>query len=348
MPLTGADAGFPAARAFRIAGIFSFDQQPADNTVVIASVISEIGGWLVVHAEANGQPGPVLGQTLLKPGTNAAVQVTLNADGLTPVVWPMLHVDDTTIGTYEFGTVENADLPIFLGDVTATRPMALTDAPTVLLADNTPLDNVTTVPAVSAAPQTFDTDPNSGLNFVVDNVISIGPGFVDVHTDDNGYPSGSLGHSPVLDGQNSGVSVLLMPQMNMPITPVVWPMLHQDTNANGTYDYLMIPGEDLPVVYNGAVVTIMATLSGSAVATMAPVGEMTAVPPTMDMGGTTTATATSPTAIPTASSEATSEATSETTPEATSDGTAEATADVTDEATVEVTPEMTVTLTATP
>ncbi|MEO8609260.1 MAG: hypothetical protein ABI690_15320 [Chloroflexota bacterium] len=358
MPLTGADAGFPAARAFKIAGIFSFDQQPVNNTVVIASVVSEIGGWLVIHAEANGQPGAVLGQTLLKPGTNPAVKVTLSSDGLTPVVWPMLHVDDTTIGTYEYGTVANADLPIFLGDVTATRPMKLTDAPTVFLADGSPLAAIT-VPSISASPQTFDSDPNAGLNFMVDNVISVGPGFVDVHADDDGHPSGSLGHTAVLDGQNANVAVMLLPEMNMPITPVVWPMLHSDTNNNGTYDYLMIPGTDLAVVYNGDVVTQMVTLSGSAVATGVPVLNTTPVP-TTDLTSTATATGTTPTDIPTpeasveATSEATVEATSEMTAEPTAENTAESTAEMTEAPTAEatigtdVTETPTLTATATP
>jgi len=260
----------------------------------------------------------------------------------------MLHVDDTTIGTYEFGTVANADLPIFLGSVTATRPMKLTDTPTVLLADGSPLAAIT-VPSISASPQTFDSDPNAGLNFMVDNVISVGPGFVDVHADDNGHPSGSLGHTAVQDGQNANVAVMLLPEMNMPITPVVWPMLHSDTNGNGAYDYLMIPGADLPVVYNGDVVTQMVNLSGSAVATGVPPVVNTTPLPTIATSAT--ATGTSPTDIPTP--EATLETTSETTAEATSESTVEATAETTPEMTDIATSEVTVpgpdvTLTTTP
>lgn len=331
MALTGADAAYPAARAFKIAGIFSYDQQSFDNSVVIASVISEIGGWLVIHAEENGQPGAVLGQTLLQPGTNPAVRVTLAADGQTPILWPMIHVDDTTISTYEFGTVANADLPIFLGDVTATRPMMITNVPMIVLADNTPLmaHDPTVAPSVSAAEQVFDVNVSPDVVFLVDNVVSAGSGFVDIHADANGHPSGSLGYAPLLDGQNTNVSVMLMPQMTMPITPVVWPMLHSDTNQNGIYEYLMIPGEDLPVVYNGAVVTVPVNISGSAIV------------PILPTAGPTAAASITPLSTVTATTEGTAEVTVEATPEATSDSTAEATVEATSEATDEATAEAT-------
>lgn len=331
MPLTGADAAFPAARAFKIAGIFSYDQQSLDNSVVIASVISEVGGWLVIHAEENGQPGPVLGQTLLAPGTNPAVRVTLAANGQTPILWPMIHVDDTAIGAYEFGTVADADLPIFLGDVTATRPMAITDVPMVVLTDNTPMmeTDPIVIPSVSAAEQVFDANVSPDVVFLVDQAVSVGPGFVDVHADGGGHPSGSLGHAPLLDGENSNVSVPLTPMMTMPITTVVWPMLHSDSNENGVYDYLMLPGEDLPFVYNGAVVTVPVNISGSAIVPI-----ILTAGPTVDASITPIATA-APTSEATAdvTDEATDEATAEPTDEATGEPTDEATAEPTDEAT---------------
>jgi len=347
MPLTGADAAFPAASAFKIAGIFSYDQQPMDNTVVIASVISEIGGWLVVHAEENGQPGMVLGQTPLIPGTNLAVRVTLAANGQTPVVWPMIHADDTTLGTFEFGSVDGADLPLFLGKVTATRPMALTETPTVLLSDSTPLTPLSTlmIPAVSASEQVFDAAVDPNVNFVVDNVTSLGPGFVDVHADAGGHPSGSLGNAPVLDGTNADVTVLLTPIIAMPITPVVWPMLHSDTDGNGIYEYLMIPGTDLPVVYNGAAVTAPVNISGSAIEPVIPT-DITAVP-TIAVSPTPAVTATgSPEGTVETTPEAT-EGTAEPTDEVTAEPTDEATPEAT-EGTAEATPELTETATATP
>ena len=265
--------------SFRIAAIFSFDQQPIENTVIIASAILADGGWLVVHADSNGSPGPVLGQALLNPGTNPAVIIPLAPEGQTQVVWPMLHVDDNSVGTYEFGQVEGADAPVTVNGQVVTRPMNLTDAPTILLADGSVL-NTSTVPyLIPAAGQSLDTmTPGGAGELTMDSVLSVGPGFIDVHADMNGHPAVSLGHVAVPDGESTGVAVPLQVPPTMPdmaITPMVWPMLHADTNANGTYEYLKIVGADLPVVYNGAVVTVP-TMVGAAM--MSPDGSMDMTP----------------------------------------------------------------------
>ena len=42
-----------------------------------------------------------------------------------------------------------------------------------------------------------------------------------------------------------------VPPQTLPL--IVWPMLHVDTGAPHIYEYLMVPGADLPVVVNGAV-----------------------------------------------------------------------------------------------
>jgi len=279
-PLTG---GYTT---FTIAAIFAYDQQPIENTVIIASAISETGGWLVVHADNNGSPGPVLGQALINPGTNPAVIVPLAADGQTPVLWPMLHVDDNTVGTYEFGQVEGADAPVVVEGQVATRPMNATETPTVMLADGTMLEGPQTPLIIPAMSQMLDTMTTGGSGeFTVDNVMSIGAGFIDVHADMMGHPAFSLGHTPVADGENTGVVVPLMVPPSMPamtITPMVWPMLHADTNSNGIYEYLKVVGADLPVIYNGAVVTVP-TMVGAVDSSMA-TSEPGMMQPTTDPG----------------------------------------------------------------
>jgi hypothetical protein len=229
--------------------------------------------------------------------------------------------------------------------VTATRPMAFTETPTVLLADGMPLTVTSTlmIPGISASDQVFEGNIDPNVNFVVDNVTSVGPGFVDVHADAGGHPSGSLGHAPVLDGTNTGVIVPLSPMIGLPVTPTVWPMLHADTDGNGLYEYLMIPGVDLPVVYNGAVVATSATISGSVFDPVAPTGVATidvSLTPALTVTTTATAEGTADvTAEPTeeATSDATDEATAEPTEEVTGEPTEEATADVTVEPTEEAT-----------
>jgi hypothetical protein len=271
------DADLPAQSAqpapFKVAAIFAFDQQAQNNTVVVASAIIENSGWMVIHADDNGKPGTVLGYAPVLPGTNAPVRVQLTTPPPSGTVWPMLHTDDGVKGTYEFGTVANADGPIQLNGATATKPVPLTDAPTLLLADGTKLaaaqnqQNGTPAAAVNSGAQTLQAaGTNGGANFTVEQVVSPVAGFVDVHSDAGNHPGASLGHVAVQPGQNTNLVVALMPTPEMPmITPVVWPMLHADTNGNGQYEYNMVPGADLPVVYNGEVVTLPVNVNGAPV-----------------------------------------------------------------------------------
>lgn len=94
--------------------VIEMSNQPVaeDNTVVADTVVMNAPGWLVIHADNNGAPGPVLGYAPVRAGRNANVVVELAAEGRTDVVWPMLHVDTGTVGEYEFGTVEGADVPV--------------------------------------------------------------------------------------------------------------------------------------------------------------------------------------------------------------------------------------------
>lgn len=75
-------------------GVVVADQQPG-RTVVISSLIVEQNGWVVIHKDAAGKPGPVIGETYLTAGEHSQVTVNLReatVDGMT--YYAMLHVDD--------------------------------------------------------------------------------------------------------------------------------------------------------------------------------------------------------------------------------------------------------------
>lgn len=278
----GADAPASDPVAFSAPAIVAFDQQTMSDMVVIASAISAVDGWLVVHADNGGQPGPVLGFTPIFAGTNAPVMVALDTANLTPVVWPMLHVDDGQVGTYEFDGQSGLDAPVIVNGVVATRAINLTDAPTLLLADGTPVQSAF-IPGIVASSQDLAAGSDNSATLTLDTVTSAAQGFIDVHAD-MGHPAVSLGVTPVNEGENTDVSVTLMPPPEgsmLGITPTVWPMLHLDTDQDGEYRYLQIPGVDLPLVYNGAVVTVPVSVSGDMV-----------VAPPMSGGGEATPEAT--------------------------------------------------------
>jgi hypothetical protein len=71
----------------------------SDNSLVIDKVVAAVDGWIVIHADANGKPGMVLGHAAVKKGENDKVKVVLDdTKDLDGVVWAMLHIDAGTIG----------------------------------------------------------------------------------------------------------------------------------------------------------------------------------------------------------------------------------------------------------
>ena len=55
------------------------DQELGENgTVTITSVTSDTVGWLVIHAQADGKPGPILGSAPVAAGENSDVVVEID------------------------------------------------------------------------------------------------------------------------------------------------------------------------------------------------------------------------------------------------------------------------------
>ena len=229
--------------SFEIALIQAGNQLPVDNTVTIPLLTTAQDGWLVVHADnGDGAPGPVLGQTAVAAGTTANVVVALEGD-ITNTVYPMLHVDTGEAGVYEFGQVEGADAPVvFDGTVAVT---SFGTVPAIGISNQAVLGSDSTM---------GDTDT---VTLVADGVLSDGPGWLVVHADDgNGAPGAVIGFAPVLDGFNSNVMVDLAVE---DVTPVLFPMLHEDTGEANVYEFGQVEGADAPVMVNGNVLVTSIT-----------------------------------------------------------------------------------------
>ncbi len=87
------------------------DQSVDGGELVVAEVVSDGPGWIVIHADASGSPGPVLGYSPVNEGLNQNVSVTIDDSEATPVLYAMLHMDAGAVGTYEF---PGADAPVML------------------------------------------------------------------------------------------------------------------------------------------------------------------------------------------------------------------------------------------
>ncbi len=119
------------------------DQAIVGGMVTIAQVVSSGPGWLVVHADNEGSPGPVLGYSPVVEGENADVAVMIDTAQATETLYAMLHNDAGTVGTFEF---PGPDGPVLAGGEmvspafsvtgglaagpTAEPTAAATDAPT--------------------------------------------------------------------------------------------------------------------------------------------------------------------------------------------------------------------------
>ncbi|MBI1258675.1 MAG: hypothetical protein GC204_14500 [Chloroflexi bacterium] len=223
--------------AFKVNVIRAYDQFITADQFVAAAVTVQQDGWLVVHSDKDGAPGPVLGEERVLAGTTTDVAVDLQANGRTEVLWPMLHVDTDTAGEYEFGTVQGADLPVVVRGVLASAPFW-------------------TVPHVRVANQIIlhgddQGAPNTSLQ--IESALSQGPGWVVIHADKDNAPGPVAGFVAVKDGLNTDLTVDNLDASKL--TPVLWPMLHVDDSTVGEYEFGTVAGADAPVKVDGQVLT---------------------------------------------------------------------------------------------
>lgn len=123
-------------------GVTVNDQAIENDTVTIERVVAAEPGWLVVHAEANGRPGPILGQTAVAPGENTDVAVQVSTAGATETLYAMLHSDRGEMGRFEFP--DGADIPVTVDGQVVTPPFSVTGG--------LPQQSAAAAPAPTAAP----------------------------------------------------------------------------------------------------------------------------------------------------------------------------------------------------
>jgi hypothetical protein len=95
------------------------------NQLHFSQVLIDQPGWLVIHADADGSPGEVIGYAELAAGLNMNVTVEVDPAAVGNQVWAMLHADTGEAGVYEFGEVEGADAPVTVGDQVVVSPVTI-------------------------------------------------------------------------------------------------------------------------------------------------------------------------------------------------------------------------------
>ncbi len=78
----------------------------------------------MAHLDEGGKPGKVIGQTAVKTGDTKDVKIKLSeAVAVGGKLWPMLHIDAGTVGTYEF---PGADAPVIVGGNVVMKQISVT------------------------------------------------------------------------------------------------------------------------------------------------------------------------------------------------------------------------------
>ncbi len=102
------------------------DQGLLGDNVTIAEVVSDGPGWLVVYAQADGKPGPILGYSPAALGANSNVAVQLDLTAATTTLYAMLHTDAGEVGIWEFP--DGPDTPVKQGEAPVMAPFSLETA----------------------------------------------------------------------------------------------------------------------------------------------------------------------------------------------------------------------------
>lgn len=223
----------PATEAVQPAVSVS-NQEISNGTVTIAEVISDGAGWLVIHAQADGKPGPILGFSAVSAGENLNVAVDIDASAATETLYAMLHTDAGELGAFEFP--DGPDTPVALGGQVVSPSFVVAGLPT---------HGDAMLPAVAVSDQEIVDG-----TVTISEVISHGAGWLVIHAQADGKPGPILGYSPVVDGENQDVVVVIDAAA---ATETLYAMLHTDAGETGTFEFP--DGEDVPVALDGQVVT---------------------------------------------------------------------------------------------
>lgn len=192
--------------------------------VVIDRAVSDGPGWIAIHTDRAGEPGPVIGQTPLQSGENANVTVSFNWQKATPQLHAVLYMDVGEVGLFE---APDPDRPVVVNGVPIRAAF-----------------NVTLPPDVFVINQPVVND-----QVVIERVVVNGPAWLTVYTDVDGQPFLLIGQALLEPGVNTGVVV---PVDGSAATPILHVVLYEDNEPAGEFNF---PGDDQAIRYDGRLQT---------------------------------------------------------------------------------------------
>jgi hypothetical protein len=77
-----------------------------EGTIVIDEVVSDRVAWIVIHEDADGTPGEIIGRTQVPEGISRQISVGINAQAATESLYAVLYEDAGELSQFEIHTVD--------------------------------------------------------------------------------------------------------------------------------------------------------------------------------------------------------------------------------------------------
>lgn len=198
-----------------------------DGVITLTRVELLETSWVLIHADVDGDIGPVIGGILLEPGVYENFPLTIDWRRATPTLYAVLHEDDPEPGILDY---PNGDMPILNRGEPIVAAFRATYPPEVMVLDQPVIDGAITI----------------------ERAISNGDGWVAIYNEVDGQPGLIIGTAPLEDGLNELVVVDLL---QSGITSQLFARLHEDTEPEDAFNF---PGQDPPVLFNNRLPTAAA------------------------------------------------------------------------------------------
>lgn len=273
-------AGFAGSGLAHANHVIVRDQLSGDGTVLVEQAVMLEPGFLVIHADEDGEPGAVLAHTELEQGVNGAIEMQVPGEYWSDqerlvTLWAVIHFDD---GDGEFDP-EDDPMARSLGSLSG-RPFTVgADAGTV---------------HVVAEPKGRQ---RSSGTVTIHRVAIDEPGFVVVHDVRNGTMGPPVGSVAIGAGTHFDVDVTLREGFlaNQSDSFLLYAVPYRD-DGDGTFDAesdaaVTVGGQPIRSLFRVQRVESNATDDGGLVTTATPTIAPTAVPFTPSPSGAVGTTA---------------------------------------------------------
>jgi len=191
--------------------IYVLNQPATGGEVIIERVISYGPGWLVIYNQnEEAALGNIIGSTLLNPGINSQVTVSVTESAVTPVLYAMLHEDVEELGEFGFPATD----PVILFEDSIQPFDFRTDAGNYVMIRDQPLSARNTI--------------TISLAVVEEDAWAV------IYNNNGGQPGEILGRRWLPAGINRDIEVTVDGEAT---TPEMFVVLHQDGGQTRIFDY---------------------------------------------------------------------------------------------------------------